>query len=324
MNSFSLLKIIIPTLKSKLIQPHLDAPSPLRPHNPLTTLPELSLNLYPSSAAKMMAFSEAAFKVPVEEGEAKAADEEETCKSTTCSFPQSDHNLQKNIIDNRVKSLQYEANSPCEDTLACDQLKHIDAFAISVFDGHGGAELAEYCRSKIHGFIDSYLFERLSSFASVGEAIKESLRASYLRLEETFFDTYEQQLKMGNKRIRSVGTCALTAVVHNDFVYLANAGDSQAVFLVSDENGIKSVKGNERLSVNSRSERERLKREWTERDEEIVSEEGGVFYLKGRLQPTRTIGDYYLKKEQHFQGPGEFKGPYLTCLPDITEHRITT
>lgn len=108
MNTFSLLKIIIPTLKNKLIQPHLDAPSPLRPPN----LPEMSLNLYPSSAARIIPFGEAVFKVPVEEGEAKGADEEETCKST-CSFPQSDHNLQKNIIDNRVKSLQYEANSPC-------------------------------------------------------------------------------------------------------------------------------------------------------------------------------------------------------------------
>jgi pyruvate dehydrogenase phosphatase len=265
MYSLSMIKFSIPTLKNKLIpviQTHLGAPAHL-PHTPPSLFSEFHPNQYPSSIA---AFNEAIVKGPADEPEEKAADEEETCKST-CSFPQSDHNLQKNIIDNRVKSLQYEANNPCEDTLACDQLKHVQAYAISVFDGHGGPELAEYCRSKIHSFIDTYLFERLSSFETVGEAIKESLKASYLRLEETFFDTYEQQLKLGNKRIRSVGTCAITAVVHNDFVYLANAGDSQAVFLVSDEKGIKSVKGNDRLSVNSRSERERLKKEWMDRDE---------------------------------------------------------
>lgn len=129
---------------------------------------------------------------------------------------------------------------------------------------------------------------------------------------------------MGNKRIRSVGSCAITAVVHNDSVYLANSGDSQAIFLLSDVQGMRSVKANDRLSVNSRSERERLRKQWAEADEEIVTEEGGSYYLKGRLQPTRTIGDYYLKKEQHYQGPGTFKGPYLTCLPDVVEHKLTS
>ena len=36
------------------------------------------------------------------------------------------------------------------------------------------------------------------------------------------------------------------------------------------------------------------------------------------LQPTRTIGDYYLKKEEEWKGPGKFKGPYLTHQPEIS------
>lgn len=48
-----------------------------------------------------------------------------------------------------------------------------------------------------------------------------------------------------------------------------------------------------------------------------------MFYLKGRLQPTRTIGDYYLKKEQYYSGEGKFKGPYLSCEPDVTEFKLT-
>ncbi len=51
-------------------------------------------------------------------------------------------------------------------------------------------------------------------------------------MEDTFFETYEKQVKMGNKKIRNVGTCAITAVVHADKIYLANAGDSQAIFLL--------------------------------------------------------------------------------------------
>lgn len=31
------------------------------------------------------------------------------------------------------------------------------------------------------------------------------------------------------------------------------------------------------------------------------------------LQPTRSIGDYYLKHKQYYLGEDEFKGPYLSC-----------
>ena len=41
-------------------------------------------------------------------------------------------------MNDRIKSLQYEANSPCEDSIVYDQLKALDAYTISIFDGHGG------------------------------------------------------------------------------------------------------------------------------------------------------------------------------------------
>lgn len=63
---------------------------------------------------------------------------------------------------------------------------------------------------------------------------------------------------------------------------------------------------------------------WKDIDDQIISEEGNnCFYLKGRLQPTRSIGDYYLKKEEYYVGDGTFKGPYLSCNPDIGEFTLT-
>lgn len=44
----------------------------------------------------------------------------------------------------------------------------------------------------------------------------------------------------------------------------------------------------------------------------IVEESNGCFYVKGRLQPTRSIGDYYLKYSHLFKGKGDFNGPYIT------------
>lgn len=43
---------------------------------------------------------------------------------------------------------------------------------------------------------------------------------------------------MGNKKIRSVGTCGITAIIHNDKVYVGNAGDSQAVFILKEGLGM--------------------------------------------------------------------------------------
>lgn len=49
-------------------------------------------------------------------------------------------------MTDRIKSVQYEANAPCEDSIVYDQLKALDAYTISIFDGHGGPELADYSK----------------------------------------------------------------------------------------------------------------------------------------------------------------------------------
>ena len=46
--------------------------------------------------------------------------------------------LKKNLINERITSMQYQANNPCEDKYSYCQLKSIEAYTISIFDGHGG------------------------------------------------------------------------------------------------------------------------------------------------------------------------------------------
>jgi len=68
---------------------------------------------------------------------------------------------------------------------------------------------------------------------------------------------------MGNKKIKNVGTCGITAIVHNDRVYVGNSGDSQGIFIKKEGvNMLKSEDANKRLSANIKSERERLKEQW--------------------------------------------------------------
>lgn len=45
----------------------------------------------------------------------------------------------------------------------------------------------------------------------------------------------------------------------------------------------------------------------------------GACYTKGRLQPTRSLGDYYLKyKEYNFTNLKVFTGPYIVAEPIVT------
>ena len=97
------------------------------------------------------------------------------------------------------------------------------------------------------------------------------------------------------------------------------------MFILTDGPLFRSQKTNDRLSVNSRAERDRIREKWKGVDDEIISEESNnCFYLKGRLQPTRTLGDYYLKKKEYYNGEGPFRGPYLSCEPDVNEFKLTS
>lgn len=65
-------------------------------------------------------------------------------------------------------------------------------------------------------------------------------------------------MALRNRRIRSVGTCGLSVVVVNDYIYVANCGDSQAIVVTDDFDNLEFVKLNERLSTGNPQERERL------------------------------------------------------------------
>jgi serine/threonine protein phosphatase PrpC len=45
--------------------------------------------------------------------------------------------------------------------------------------------------------------------------------------------------------------------------------------------------------------------------------------VKGRLQPTRALGDYHLKFGHLYKGKGKFNGPYIQCTPDVKVFDIT-
>lgn len=80
------------------------------------------------------------------------------------------------------------------------------------------------------------------------------------------------------------------------------------------------LKTNERLNAGEPSEQERLKNEFpAEPDIFKCLPNTNYCYVKGRLQPTRSFGDFYLKNPEHnFTQLRTFTGPYITHKPKIT------
>ncbi|KAJ0389768.1 hypothetical protein P43SY_011881 [Pythium insidiosum] len=80
-------------------------------------------------------------------------------------------------------------------------------------------------------------------------------------------------------------------------------------------------------SANDKREQERLRLLYPD-DYDIVRELGRHnYYVKGRLQPTRSLGDTYMKVRDVNKAPmprglrirGNFSRPYISAIPDVFE-----
>lgn len=87
--------------------------------------------------------------------------------------------------------------------------------------------------------------------------------------------------------------------MHDNKLYIANAGDSKAVLLrrKADES-FEALKISKTFNANKKREQDRLKTEFKSEQDIVVCKRGDpkACYVKGGLMPTRAIGDLRLKK----------------------------
>ena len=131
-----------------------------------------------------------------------------------------------------------------------------------------------------------------------------------------------------------VGACALLVHLNSNMITIANAGDCRVVLGTSaGGESIKSVPLS--LDHNAREDREqkRLAAEHPGEEDIVKCKSKTACYVKGRLQPTRSMGDFYLKYSE-FNGPeysqgdrsrgrhigGVYTPPYITATPEIIQH----
>jgi len=153
-----------------------------------------------------------------------------------------------------------------------------------VFDGHGGANAADYVKSN--------LFKNLLAHTKFSSDPSSAL-------VDAFEHTDTQYLKLNDNASRDDGCTAVTAVVVQDRLLVANVGDSRAVL----SRGGKAVPLSIDHKPNTREERTRIE------DAGGVVVWAGTWRVGGVLAVSRAFGDRPLKR-------------YVIPTPDIRDEQL--
>ena len=86
-----------------------------------------------------------------------------------------------------------------------------------VYDGHGGAQVAEACRERLYRIV-----------AEEVEMCGEDREWDWERVMEGCFGKMDREVA-GDAAVRTVGSTAVVAVVVKEAIVVANCGDSRAV-----------------------------------------------------------------------------------------------
>ena len=248
---------------------------------------------------------------------------------------------QMNIIDDYndlAFGAQLGANSPCEDAFFIQNitLLNYEGIFLSVFDGHGGDKLSKYANLLLYPyFLESFNLNKFEP--NLNRRIILSLKQAYERIEHEFLKIAFNERLNHNYLYSQVGTCAISAIIINKKIFVANLGDSKArLFYISnkriknknDVEEIKVKKLSKVFNIRKKSEQIAYRAKFPKDKDIIQCYDPKACYVKGALQPTRTLGDYSLKylyfnlndisdNSLYEKYQKYFNGPYISSVPDI-------
>jgi len=176
----------------------------------------------------------------------------------------------------------------------------LPAHFFGVYDGHGGVQVANYCRERIH----SVLIEELSKAEESVSGADLSGLESKKQWEKAFVDCFNRvDAEVGGNAATAakpvapdtVGSTAVVAVVCSSHIIVANCGDSRAVL----------CRGKQplALSVDHKPNREDEYARIEAQGGKVIQWNG--YRVLGVLAMSRSIGDRYLK-------------PYIIPVPEVT------
>ncbi|XP_013403639.1 probable protein phosphatase 2C T23F11.1 [Lingula anatina] len=167
-----------------------------------------------------------------------------------------------------------------------------EASFFGVYDGHGGARVAEYSANHLHRKI-------LSQPEYSQGNIEEAIRKGFLALDQEMSqdETMKEEL---------AGTTCICTLIKDNKLYCGNAGDSRV---------IASVRGKVDFSSMDHKPCNELE---TKR---IIAAGGWVEFnrVNGNLALSRALGDFVFKKNSEKSAEEQI----VTANPDVTVYEIT-
>lgn len=167
-----------------------------------------------------------------------------------------------------------------------------DAAFFAVYDGHGGAAIAQYAGKHLH----EYIINR--SEYKAGDIVT-AMQQGFLELDAAM----QNDPVLKNEQ---AGTTVIALLIKDDVLYSANAGDSRAVASID---GVSLRLSRDHKPILN-DERKR-----------ILAAGGWVEFnrVNGQLALTRALGDFMFK--QNKQKPPEEQ--IVTAFPEVLEFPIT-
>lgn len=217
------------------------------------------------------------------------------------------------------------ANQPNEDTMSSHQSIGKEGHLFAVCDGHGGGDVSALAKRHLLPEIAS----ALARFSKVEHALHEGFRVTEKEAEHACWN----ECQSGRWKAASVGSCALVAHLSVDRSQLtvANAGDCRAVLATrrSGSSTVEAVALSHDHNSREKHEQEVARKEHPGEDDILYQATAEAWYIKGRLQPTRSLGDFYLKQER-FNAPqlgarripDPFSPPYVKWTPEVSTRPV--
>lgn len=216
--------------------------------------------------------------------------------STGTVPPTSFHEGQERSVVLSLAS-EYNANGPIEDRYDVQESLRGDFFA-AVYDGHGGWQAAEFARKRLSVAAQT---ELNSSLAKTTEQIKGALTHAFLRVEREYLYRVKAAFDLGFGAVAKTGACAIMALIREDKLFVANAGDCRAVLArrrrqsplgwgsgVGD-GAVEVIALSNDHNAREKSEQEKLRRLHPSEEDIVKCKRSSACYVKGRLQVRNGI-----------------------------------
>ena len=184
-----------------------------------------------------------------------------------------------------------------------------------IYDGHGGNQCSEFLRDSLHKLI--------LNDNNYPENVELAIKNGFKNAEKNFFSNFALDPIDNNNILDRSGSCAIVILFVDNIVYIANVGDSRALF--SENNGKRYIEITEDHKPNNPREKKRVikngghvyQSQTVINGAEKESLNGQILFgpyrvLPGRLSVSRTIGDIEAKNEKFGGNPN-----VIICEPDI-------